>query len=132
MATPMGDPARDPRPPENPWKNLDLPPEAFAVNGSLVRDLCFPGPASPVVPSYYLGPIGTSIGFDIVPTTVLVLAICGPVSIAQSVLTANFFFVFPLFECPTVGIPTPAPSKCIPATAAIQRLVTASPPIAVS
>jgi hypothetical protein len=29
MASPKGDPARDPKPFVNPYKNLDLPPEAF-------------------------------------------------------------------------------------------------------
>lgn len=74
MATASGDPARDPRPPENPWRNLDLPPEAFPVNGSvsafvfrfcrankttilyacfehpfLVGDLCLPCPLFPII-----------------------------------------------------------------------------------
>ncbi|KAF3404253.1 hypothetical protein DPV78_002406 [Talaromyces pinophilus] len=43
MASTKGDPARDPKPFVNPYKNLDLPPEAFTFGKSVSLTVFVPG-----------------------------------------------------------------------------------------
>lgn len=43
MASIKGDPAREPKPFVNPYKNLDLPPEAFTFGKSVSLTVFVPG-----------------------------------------------------------------------------------------
>ena len=52
MASTKGDPARDPKPFVNPYKNLDLPPEAFTLGKSVSLTVFVP---DSFVAQFYIG-----------------------------------------------------------------------------